>query len=273
MAGLIAMDDQRLRQLLEAVQGGQTSVGEALSELSESAGPILPFANLDHGRAQRTGIPEVIFCQGKTAGQVVQIVGQILKHEGRVLATRASAEIARAVLDEFPAGRYDELARTITIDGGPGAEPAGRPEGRLAQGPGVPYIVVATGGTSDIPVAEEARLTLDFLGDRTMRTYDVGVAGIHRLLRHQELLRGAGVVIAVAGMEGALASVVAGLVDCPVVAVPTSIGYGASFGGLAALLSMLNSCAPGVSVVNIDNGFGAAVVAHQILKVRGGERA
>lgn len=269
MAGLIAMDDQRLRQLLEAVQGGQTSVGEALSELSEPAGPILPFANLDHGRAQRTGIPEVIFCQGKTAGQVVQIVGQILKHEGRVLATRASAEIARAVLDEFPAGRYDELARTITVNGGPGVEPTGR----LAQGPGVPYIVVATGGTSDIPVAEEARLTLDFLGDRTLRAYDVGVAGIHRLLSRQELLRGAGVVIAVAGMEGALASVVAGLVDCPVVAVPTSIGYGASFGGLAALLSMLNSCAPGVSVVNIDNGFGAAVVAHQILKVRGGERA
>jgi NCAIR mutase (PurE)-related protein len=272
MAGTVAMDDNRLRQLLEAVQGGQISVGEALDALSEPA-TILPFANLDHGRVQRTGIPEVIFCQGKTAGQVVQIVGQILKHEGRVLATRASADIARAVLDEFPAGQYNELARIISVDSGPGDEPAGRPVSGPNQPHGLPYVVVATGGTSDIPVAEEAALTLDFLGDRTRRAYDVGVAGIHRLLNRQDLLRGAGVVIAVAGMEGALASVVAGLVDCPVVAVPTSIGYGASFGGLAALLSMLNSCAPGVSVVNIDNGFGAAVVAHQILKVRDGERA
>ncbi len=273
MAGAAAVDEQGLRQLLEAVQGGKTSVGEALNALRAPAGPALPFANLDHGRRQRTGIPEVVFCQGKTAGQVVQIVAQILKHEGRVLATRASAEVARAVLDEFPAGRYHELARTITLQERPGDESVTWSANGLDERPGTPHTVIATGGTSDIPVAEEAALTLEFLGDRSLRVYDVGVAGVHRLLSRQELLRGAGVVIAVAGMEGALASVVAGLVDCPVVAVPTSIGYGASFGGLAALLSMLNSCAPGVSVVNIDNGFGAAVVAHQILKVRSGERA
>jgi pyridinium-3,5-biscarboxylic acid mononucleotide synthase len=267
MAGTTTMDEQSLRQLLEEVQGGQTSVSEALSAL---AAPALPFANLDHGRARRTGVPEVVFCQGKTVAQVVQIVGQILKHEGRVLATRASPEIARAVLDQFPGARYDELARVITLYD---TEPVVQIAGRTERVPGQPYIVVATGGTSDIPVAEESALTLEFLGDHVLRTYDVGVAGIHRLLSRQELLRGAAVIIAVAGMEGALASVVAGLVDCPVVAVPTSIGYGASFGGLAALLSMLNACAPGVSVVNIDNGFGAAVVAHQIVKVRDGEHA
>ena len=213
-----------------------------------------------------------MFCQGKTVGQVVQIVGQILKHEGRVLATRASPRSpGRCWTNSRPGATTNWRASLRVNDAEPG-DPD-RPGRTEPWSPArQPYVVVATGGTSDIPVAEEAAFTLEFLGDHVLRAYDVGVAGIHRLLSRQELLRGAAVVIAVAGMEGALASVVAGLVDCPVVAVPTSIGYGASFGGLAALLSMLNSCAPGVSVVNIDNGFGAAVVAHQIVKVRDGEQ-
>ena len=216
---------------------------------------VYPYANLDHGRALRTGVPEVVFCQGKTPGQVVEIAGKILAQEGRVLATRAAPEVAAAVLAAIPAAHYDPLARVITA----GALPDLPADG--------PYVAIASGGTSDIPVAEEAALTLEFLGNCVRRTYDVGVAGIHRLLSQRDLLSEARVVIAVAGMEGALASVVGGLVACPVIAVPTSIGYGASFGGLAALLAMLNSCAPGVVVVNIDNGFGAAVHAHQIMRI------
>jgi pyridinium-3,5-biscarboxylic acid mononucleotide synthase len=264
------MDDQRVRQLLQAVQGGRLGIDDALAQLNPPAPAELPFANLDHDRARRTGVPEVIFCQGKTPEQVVRIAGHLLHHEGRVLGTRASPEVAQAVLAAYPTAQYHPLARTIILIDGALEDQASHlpetPSDSLGSQPPPPYIVVATGGTSDIPVAEEAAQTLDFLGDQAVRTYDVGVAGIHRLLRRQELLRGASVVLAVAGMEGALASVVAGLVDCPVIAVPTSIGYGASFGGLAALLSMLNACAPGVSVVNIDNGFGAAVVAHQILR-------
>jgi pyridinium-3,5-biscarboxylic acid mononucleotide synthase len=214
------------------------------------------FAILDHNRSARTGVPEVILCQGKTCEQIVKIVGRMLEHEQRVLATRASPEAADAVMREYPSAVYHPLPRIITA-----GEMRAVPDAGTA-----PHVAVATGGTSDIPVAEEAALTLEFLGDPVQRIYDVGVAGIHRLLSRRELLEQARVVIAVAGMEGALASVVGGLVSCPVVAVPTSVGYGASFGGLAALLAMLNSCSPGVAVVNIDNGFGAAVHAHQILK-------
>jgi len=210
-------------------------------------------ANLDHDRAQRTGIAEVIFCQGKTANQVVEICRRMLQREGRVLATRAAPEIARAVQQAFPDAHYHVEARIISIGQvSPAKEDA-------------PYVVVATAGTSDIPVAEEAALTLEFLGRSVRRVYDVGVAGIHRLLNRADVLQRAHVVIAVAGMEGALPSVIGGLVACPVIAVPTSIGYGASFNGLAALLAMLNSCAPGVAVVNIDNGFGAAALAHKIM--------
>ncbi len=212
------------------------------------------FANLDHDRVRRTGLPEVIFCQGKTADQVVEIVGRMWQREGRVLATRASEEVAQAVLRAFPDVRYHAPARILAL----GAAP---PPGEDA-----PYVAIATAGTGDIPVAEEAALTLEFLGHRVQRIYDVGVAGIHRLMERKDVLCRARVVIAVAGMEGALPSVIGGLVACPVVAVPTSIGYGASFGGLAALLAMLNSCAPGVAVVNIDNGFGAAVLAHKIVR-------
>jgi len=211
------------------------------------------FANLDHDRARRTSIAEVIFCQGKTADQVVEIVGRMVEREGRVLATRAAPDIAQAVLQAFPTAQHHAQARIISI----GAEPPAPDQ--------VPYVAVATAGTSDVPVAEEAALTLEFLGRSVRRVYDVGVAGIHRLLNRADVLQMAHVVIAVAGMEGALPSVIGGLVACPVIAVPTSIGYGASFNGLAALLAMLNSCAPGVAVVNIDNGFGAAALAHKIL--------
>jgi NCAIR mutase (PurE)-related protein len=248
------MDERSLSALLEAVRRGQVSVDQAAAQLGAASSHELGFATLDHNRALRTGVPEVVFCQGKTTQQVVDIVGQILRHEGRVLATRAAPDVAAAVCAAFPAARHHELARIVTL----GAPPAAGPEP-------VAYAAVATGGTADLPVAEEAALTLEFLGDRVQRVYDVGVAGLHRLLRKHDVLRQAGVIVAVAGMEGALPSVIGGLVGCPLVAVPTSVGYGASFGGLAALLAMLNSCAPGVAVVNIDNGFGAAVHAHKIL--------
>jgi pyridinium-3,5-biscarboxylic acid mononucleotide synthase len=211
------------------------------------------FADLDHDRARRTGLAEVIFCQGKTAEQTVEIVRRMLEREGRVLATRAAPEIARAVQQAFPDARYHAEARIISV----GAQSPAKED--------PPYVVVATAGTSDIPVAEEAALTLEFMGRNVRRVYDVGVAGIHRLLSRADVLQRAHVVIAVAGMEGALPSVIGGLVACPVIAVPTSIGYGASFNGLAALLAMLNSCAPGVAVVNIDNGFGAAALALKIM--------
>jgi NCAIR mutase (PurE)-related protein len=231
------------------------------SEMHESAtaqgGQASGFAVLDHDRTSRTGMPEVVFCQGKTAEQVVVIVGRLLAKEGRALATRAPTETAEAVQAAYPQARWHAAARVITL-------------GEVATPPcaeDAPFVAVVTAGTSDIPVAEEAALTLEFLGHCVRRVYDVGVAGIHRLMNRLDLLRQAQVVIAVAGMEGALASVLGGLVACPVVAVPTSVGYGASFGGIAALLAMLNSCAPGVAVVNIDNGFGAAVHAHQIMRL------
>lgn len=251
------MDEQRLWELLDAVRDGRAPVDETMAEIRELAqGAELSYAHLDHYRARRTGVPEVVYCEGKTATQVVEIMGQLLESNGRVLATRASADKAEAVLRRYPDASYHELARVLVLD----RHPLPKPQADA------PYVAVATAGTSDIAVAEEAALTLEFLGDRVRRTHDVGVAGIHRLLGKREVLERARVVIAVAGMEGALASVIGGLVCCPVVAVPTSVGYGASFGGLAALLAMLNSCAPGVAVVNIDNGFGAAVHAHQILQ-------
>jgi len=247
------MDEKKLSELLGSVQNGQVSVEQAMAQLRLSPNEDLAYASLDHNRALRTGVPEVIFCQGKTPGQVVEIVGQMMQREGRVLATRAATDIAEAVLQAFPQARYHPLARVISL-------------GSLPERGADRYVVVASGGTSDIPVAEEAALTLEFLGDPVERVYDVGVAGLHRLLNKRELLSRADAIIAVAGMEGALASVIGGLVSCPVVAVPTSIGYGASFGGLAALLAMLNSCAPGVVVVNIDNGFGAAVHVHKMVR-------
>jgi NCAIR mutase (PurE)-related protein len=251
------MDTEKLQQLLNQVQDQETSVDEALEKLR-----TLPFddlddyARIDNHRALRQGMPEVIFCQGKTSEQILGIMEHMLEHHDRVMGTRATEDQAAFVRKHIPAANYDPVSRLLIVS--PGDKPTFEET--------APYAVVVTGGTSDRPVAEEAAQTLEFLGSRIERAYDVGVAGIHRLLDRRELLFNADVVISVAGMEGALTSVVGGLVSCPVVGVPTSIGYGANFGGLAALLSMLNSCATGVAVVNIDNGFGAGVYAHQILR-------
>jgi NCAIR mutase (PurE)-related protein len=251
------MDTHKLKALLNQVQNQETSVAEALEKLR-----TLPFddldgyARIDHHRALRQGIPEVIFCEGKTPEQVAGIMAHLWDHHDRVMGTRAQQTTADFVMSRIPDAHYDPISRLLTVIRG---EPTPKDETR-------PYAAVVTGGTSDQPVAEEAAQTLEFFGSRVARAYDVGVAGIHRLLDRRELLFNADVVISVAGMEGALTSVVGGLVSCPVVGVPTSIGYGANFGGLAALLSMLNSCATGVAVVNIDNGFGAGVYAHQILQ-------
>ena len=250
------MDVEKLRDLLENVQAGSVDVAQALERLRTLPYDDMGYAQLDMHRALRQGLPEVVFCQGKTADQVSGILERLWQSHDRVLGTRASAEQAASVRKRLPDAHYDPMSRLIIL-----ARAALPPPPETA-----PYIMVVTGGTADMPVAEEAAQTLDFLGDRVLRAYDVGVAGIHRLLNRTEQLVGADVVISVAGMEGALTSVVAGLVSCPVIGVPTSVGYGANFGGLAPLLSMLNSCALGVAVVNIDNGFGAAVYAHTILK-------
>lgn len=240
-----------IRKLLEAVRAGETSVDDALMQLKVSAFADIGYAKVDLHRRVRQGAAEVIYGAGKTPEQILGIV-QAMEQNGqsRILITRMSAEAADYV-GRHTALSYRADARVGIVGGFP--EPDG-----------IGTIVIATGGTSDIPVAEEAALTAELLGSRVERLYDVGVSGVHRLLSHMELIMGASVIIAIAGMEGALASVVGGLADCPVIAVPTSVGYGASFGGVSALLSMLNSCASGVSVVNIDNGFGAGYLANMI---------
>ncbi len=238
------------RELLEALKAGEVSVDEALLRLKTAPFTDLGFAKVDTHRALRQGTAEVIYGAGKTPQQILQIAKALLAQgEKRVLITRLGAESTEALSTEL-ALDYREAARIGVV--------GGLPESRRGS------IVVATGGTSDIPVAEEAALTAEFFGGSVTRLYDVGVAGLHRLLAHLDTLCSASVIVAVAGMEGALASVIGGLADCPVIAVPTSVGYGASFGGLSALLSMLNSCAAGVSVVNIDNGFGAGYLAAKI---------
>lgn len=252
------MDTALLKELLEAVKAGRVDVDEAMARLRVLPYEDVGFAKLDSHRHLRTGFPEVVFCQGKTTDQVVEILKRLSAHSSCVLATRAAPDVFAAVECELPQTAYNAAARVIVV---------GRPrrsEEELAADE--KYVMIVCGGTADIPVAEEAAVTAMALGSRVERAYDVGVAGLHRLLDQKEKLLSANVVVAVAGMEGALASVVGGLVDRPVIAVPTSIGYGASFGGLAALLSMLNSCAVGVSVVNIDNGFGAGYLAHMINK-------
>ena len=245
------MEAQWLRDLLENVQEGKVSTEDALARLRGFPYEDLGFVRLDSHRTLRRGFPEVIFCPGKTTEQIVRIVERIRSREGRVLAARASLEVAEAVQAAFPDATYHAAARMIVVGG---AAP------RNGRG----NVLVVSAGTADIPVADEAVVTAETLGSPVERLYDVGVAGIHRLFDNREQLFTANVLVVVAGMEGALASVVAGLVDRPVIAVPTSIGYGASFGGLAALLGMLNSCSPGVAVVNIDNGFGAGYMAHLI---------
>ncbi len=239
------------RALLERLRRGETSLEAVVRALQAAPFADLGFANVDTHRALRQGFPEVIFGAGKTAAQVVGIAERLFQQHGRVLVTRATPEHARALRRRFRAARHHEVARCITLAETP-----------LPPRPG--YLAVLCAGTSDLPVAEEAAVTAEFMGNRVERLFDVGVAGLHRLLGRLELVQGAQVLVVVAGMEGALPSVVAGLVSRPVIAVPTSIGYGASFGGLAALLGMLNSCGSGVTVVNIDNGFGAGYAASQI---------
>jgi len=246
------MDPNRLRALLAEVSGGTLSADEALEQLRSLPFEDLGFAKVDHHRHLRTGFPEVIFGSGKTAEQIVEIARRVKDRSQNVLITRLAPTEAEHIQRAFPEMSYSPHARAATIL-------HARPEIR---GRGV--ILVVAAGTSDVPVAEESALTADLMGNTVERVYDVGISGIHRLFAHHEQLRQAAVLIVVAGMEGALPSVVGGLVDRPVIAVPTSIGYGASFGGLAALLAMLNSCAAGVVVVNIDNGFGAGVAASVI---------
>jgi NCAIR mutase (PurE)-related protein len=236
--------------MLDDVQRGRVSVEAALARLAGLPFEDLGFAKVDHHRALRAGGPEAIFCPGKTAEQVVAIVSRLATQHANVLATRCEPATAVAVAAAGLPCRYHSLPRLLVV----------RPE----PVDGVGLIVVAAAGTADLPVAEEAALVGEALGNRVERLTDCGVAGLHRLLAHRELLGQANVIVAVAGMEGALPSVIGGLVDRPVIAVPTSVGYGASLNGLAALLAMLNSCAPGVSVVNIDNGYGAAHQASQI---------
>lgn len=247
------MDEKGLRALLaEVAQGGRT-IDEAMRVLKHWPGEQLGCAHLDHHRAMRTGLPEVVFGENKSAEQIIAILQKFQPHQPMVMATRVDADKAAQVLGVLPELAYHPEARMLTGN-----------LAAIAPDKGRGTIVVVTAGTSDIPVAEEACLTARALGNQVERLYDVGVAGIHRLLGQRELLLTATVLIVVAGMEGALPSVVGGLVDKPIIAVPTSVGYGTGLGGIAALLGMLNSCAPGVAVVNIDNGFGAACVAAAI---------
>jgi NCAIR mutase (PurE)-related protein len=237
-----------LRHILEELRDGRLGVEEAASRIRTSGFADLGFARLDLLRPRRKGFPEVIFCEGKEPDQVVEILGELLQHAPNVLATRADPALYDTVRSRFPEATYAAPARVFRIE----REPMPRTCG---------HVVVVSAGTADIPVAEEAALTLETLGTRTTRLFDVGVAGIHRLLAHTELIRGANAVVVAAGMEGALPSVVGGLTDRPVIAVPTAVGYGAHLGGLTPLLAMLNSCVPGVVVVNIGNGFGAGYAA------------
>ena len=247
------MDKSEIIRLLEQYRQGELKQDETAEKLSSLGLEEMGFATLDTDRYRRTGIPEVIYSEGKTAQQLADIAGRLYERGIPILATRATREKYEAVLKQVPGAIYHDLARTIVY------------RAEKAQ-PAEKYIAVVSAGTSDMPVSEEAAVTAEFLGSRVERIYDVGVAGIHRLFNRIDLIRNASVVIVVAGMEGALASVIGGLVSSPVIGVPCSAGYGANFGGISALLAMLNSCAAGVSVVNIDNGFGAACQAHLIAK-------
>jgi NCAIR mutase (PurE)-related protein len=243
---------RQLADLLEAVRSGHVAVGEAVERLKILPFEDLGFAKIDHHRALRKGFPEVIFGDGKPVEHIVQIMARMAARGDNILVTRLEAGKAADVIAAFPAATYHREARALTLSA------AEIP--RVGRG----TVLVIAAGTSDLPVAEEAAVTAEFMGNAVERLYDVGVAGIHRLLDNTQQIRAATVLVVVAGMEGALPSVVGGLVDRPVIAVPTSIGYGASLGGLAALLAMLNSCAAGITVVNIDNGFGAAAAASLI---------
>lgn len=248
------MDAEYLRGLLESVKEGRISIDKALVELRDLPFEDLGFAKVDHHRALRKGFPEVIYCKGKSIEQIKQIVKALTARSDNIMATRADRNIFDAIREISDDVVYYELARIVVV----------RPVARATTN-GI--ILVVAAGTADLPVAEEAAVTAEVMGNTVKRLYDVGVAGLHRLLSHREELLSARVIVVVAGMEGALASVIGGMVDKPIIAVPTSTGYGASFHGLAALLSMLNSCASGVGVVNIDNGFGAGYLAALINKI------
>lgn len=249
------MNPDNIKNLLHSVQDGALSVDDAMLHLKQLPYQDLGCAQVDHHRELRQGMPEVLFGEGKSVEQIVAIMTAMSGKGSNVLVTRLTGDRSRQILNEFPAASYHAEARCLTLEQQPVEQ----------RGKGA--ILVLSAGTSDIPVAAEAVVTASFLGNRVEQIYDVGVAGIHRLLARSEQLAAATVIIVVAGMEGALPSVVGGLVDKPVIAVPTSVGYGASFGGIAALLGMLNSCAAGVTVVNIDNGFGAACAASLINRV------
>jgi pyridinium-3,5-biscarboxylic acid mononucleotide synthase len=253
------MNPDRLKALLTQVKNGKVSVDGALKKMKHLPFEDLDFAQIDHHRSLRKGFPEVIFGEGKTAGQIIEIMNRMIKNKENVLVTRLEPSKASAVCKKFPESAYHPLSRVLTVIPNP-----------LKKQTGQGLVLVISAGTSDIPVAEEAFLTAQIMGNSTEYLYDVGISGLHRLMSNQEKILSASVLIVVAGMEGALPSVVGGLVDRPVIAVPTSIGYGASFNGLAALLGMLNSCASGVAVVNIDNGFGAGYLATLINRI--GER-
>lgn len=247
------MDQSTLRQLLSLVQSGSCSIGEAMTRLRHFPAEEIPDGCIDHQRSLRTGMAEVIYGASKTAEQIIDIAKALLPHAEPVLITRVDQDKAATVLASLPDFFYDRASAMLIAK-----------RKKTDRGNCRGTIIVASAGTSDIPVAEEAFLTAESMGNPVTRVYDIGIAGLHRLLAHRALFDQAAVIVAVAGMEGALPGVIAGLVQCPVIGVPTSIGYGASFGGLAALLGMLNSCAPGLAVVNIDNGFGAACMAHAI---------
>lgn len=248
------MDRKYLKEFLEDIKTGRLTDDEAIEVLTKLPYKDMGFANIDNHRTLRTGYPEAILSEGKTPEQVAEIMGYMKGSTRNIMATRASREVYEEVLKVDPEAVYFETARIILSNG------------NTHENPGAGHIAVVTAGTADIPIAEEAAVTAEITGNRVDRIYDVGVAGIHRLFDKLDRIQAADVVIVVAGMDGALASVIGGLCDAPVVAVPTSVGYGAGFEGLAALLTMLNSCSSGVGVVNIDNGFGAAYLASNILK-------
>lgn len=245
------METESLRKLLEDVKNGRTKIEDALEELKKLPFEDLGFAKVDHHRNIRNGYPEVIYCQGKTIPQIKEIVKRLMVKNNNIMATRAGRAVFEAITEVTDDAVYHEEACIVVVK---------VREVKLSE----KIIAVITAGTSDIPVAEEAAVTAQTMGNRVERIYDVGVAGIHRLLANVDKIMQANVLVVAAGMEGALASVVGGLVDKPVIAVPTSVGYGANFGGLSALLTMLNSCASGIGVVNIDNGFGAGYLASMI---------
>lgn len=236
-------------EILEKTKNGELSIEEGAAQIQKNQFEDLGYAKLDHNRKERSGNAEVVFCQGKPDQYLTSIFERILANNGEVLGTRASKQQYELVKKSIPDISYHEVARILKWE---------KEKDRVGN------VAICSGGTADIPVAEEAALTAEFFGSKVERIYDVGVAGIHRLFAHRDQLEAANVLVVAAGMEGALASVVAGLVSVPVIAVPTSVGYGANFGGLSALLSMLNSCSNGVSVVNIDNGYGAGYIANQI---------